>query len=68
MPHRRPKRKPKASGRNIAESERHTSRVTLRLPPDALALLDELRGTRQRSAYVTRLVRVAAGIDPEATE
>lgn len=46
------------------EEERDAKQVLLRLLPADIALLDELRGGRQRSAYVTRLVRIAAGIDP----
>lgn len=34
--------KKKASGRNVAESERSTVRVVLRVPPDVAEALDDL--------------------------
>ena len=60
-----PRRKPKTRhGATQPEDERRAKAILLRLLPADVALLDDLRGGRQRSAYVTRLVRVAAGIDP----
>jgi hypothetical protein len=40
-------RRPKASGRNIPEAERHTVAVKLRLPPDEAAALRELAAAAQ---------------------
>lgn len=37
----------KASGRNVAEAERHTVAVKLRLPPDEAAALRELAAAAQ---------------------
>lgn len=66
MPRRKPTPDRKSrSGPNIPEEQRGTEQVKLRLPPAELARLDRLRGKRQRSAYVIRLVRMADGIDPE---
>ena len=62
-----PRRKPKSRhGSTQPESERVAKAVLLRLTSDVIALLDELRASRSlhRSAYVARLVRSAAGIDP----
>lgn len=55
-------------GATQPEDERKAKAVLLRLLPADVALLDELRGGRQRSAYVTRLVRVAAGINPDGLD
>ena len=48
----------KASGRNVAESERNTIQVKLRLPPDVAEELDELAAKwgMTRSGAVARLV------------
>lgn len=59
-------RKKTRHGATQPEDARAAKAVLLRLRPDVIAMLDELRGGRQRSAYVTRLVRMAAGIDPDA--
>jgi len=41
----------------IPESQRHTERMIVRLPPGCtIALVDDLRGDETRSAYVARLV------------
>lgn len=50
--------KKKASGRNVAESERHTVQVKLRLPHEVAEELDELaaRWGVTRSGAVARLV------------
>lgn len=62
------KRKPKTRhGATQPEDERAAKAVLLRLRPDVIALLDEIRGTMQRSAYVTSLIRRSeadrAGLD-----
>jgi hypothetical protein len=48
----------KAPGRNVAEHERHTVQVKLRLPPDVAEELDELaaRWKVTRSGAVARLL------------
>jgi hypothetical protein len=61
-------RKKTRHGATQPEDERKAKAVLLRLLPADVALLDEMRGGRQRSAYVTRLVRVAAGINPDSDD
>lgn len=54
----------KASGRNVAEHERHTIQVKLRLPPDVAEDLDDLaeRWDVTRSGAVARLIEKEKGI------
>lgn len=49
-------RKPRKSGINIPESQRHTVQLKLRVLPEVLEMLDALRGTDTRSEYIAELI------------
>lgn len=52
------------SGPTQPESQRARKALRLRLLPADRALLEELAAGSTLSDYVTRLIRVAAGVDP----
>jgi len=60
MPRRKPTPVATRHGATQPENERKAKAVLLRLQPDVIEMIDDIRGTMQRSAYVTRLVRLDA--------